>query len=508
MSTPNLHYTSLESIQDYVSHVRQVFYTGKPRDLKWRKSQLQQLYNLVSENENRLYEAMAKDMSKPLNEAMSGDIAPVLDECLYFIDNLDELSKDQKVAPRSGLNKMEKAIIRRDPVGVVLVIGCWNYPVQLSLLPFVGAIAAGNSVILKLSEVAPHTAATITELFPKYMDTSCYKVVNGGVEETTALLKEKFDHIFYTGNNTVAKIIMTAAAQHLTPVTLELGGKSPAVIAPDATNIPLIANRIAFGKLYNSGQICIAVDYVLCPKSKLNEFVTSFRQTIKKWYGSNPQKSKDLARIVSDRHVERISTMLNQRKSGDIVVGGEVDRNERYIAPTLVINVKNDDPSLMGDEIFGPVLPVITYQDIDEAIGLINKRDPPLALYVFSQNQKLTEKVLRNTQSGGVCVNDCLMHQAEYGMPFGGVGASGMGNYHGQKSFMTFTHERSMLIKKQKMESALSVRYPPYNERKYNLLRFVMVKHPFMLKLKAYRKPIKALILLFVFFLVYLQRKK
>ncbi|KAI7898292.1 Aldehyde/histidinol dehydrogenase [Cokeromyces recurvatus] len=421
-----LHYSSLESIQDHVSHVRQIFLTGKPRDLKWRKLQLQRLYDLVSENEDKLYEALSKDMNKPLNEAMSGDIAPILDECLYFIDHLDQLAQDRKVVPRSSVNKMEKVIIRRDPVGVVLIIGSWNYPIQLSLVPLAGAIAAGNSVILKLSEVAPYTAAVITELFPKYLDTSCYRIVNGGVHETTALLNEKFDHIFYTGNSTVAKIIMTAAAKHLTPVTLELGGKSPAIITPDATNIPLIANRIAFGKLYNCGQICIAVDYVLCPKSKLNEFITCFKQTVKNWYGSNPQKSKDYARIVSDHHVERIKNMLNARKSGDIVFGGEIDKEDRYIAPTLVVDVKENDPILMGDEIFGPILPIITYQDVDETIRIINKREPPLALYIFSNQRKIIEKVLRNTQSGGVCVNDCLMHQAEYSIPFGGVGASGM----------------------------------------------------------------------------------
>lgn len=457
----SLQYTSFDSIQDYVSHVRQVFNTGKTRDIKFRKAQIQRLFDLVSENEERFYEALAKDMNKPRNEAMGGDIAPVLDECLFFLDNLDELTKDKKVKPRSINNKMEKVVIRRDPLGTVLILGCWNYPVQLSLLPLIGAIAAGNTAILKLSEVSPHTAALITELFPRYMDISCYRVVNGAVEESTALLKEHFDHIFYTGNGQVGRIVMEAAAKHLTPVTLELGGKSPAVIAPDA-DMQLTANRIAFGKFFNAGQICIAVDYVLVPKQRLNEFVTAFKKTMSDWYGNNPQDSDSYARIVNKRHVDRIAAMLNNRSSGEIVIGGEVDKVDRYIAPTVVVNVKHDDPSLMGDEIFGPVLPVITYNNIDEAIGLINKKDPPLALYVFTKKEKLAERVLRNTKSGGVCVNDCLMHQAEYGIPFGGVGTSGMGNYHGEKSFTTFTHERSMLVKKQKMEgSNVAVRYPP-----------------------------------------------
>ncbi|CAO3618492.1 unnamed protein product [Mucor hiemalis] len=407
----SLQYTSFDSIQDHVSHVRQIFNTGKTRDIKFRKAQLQRLFDLVAENEERFYDALSKDMNKPRNEAMSGDIAPVLDECLYFLDNLDELTKDKKIKPRSINNKMEKVVIRRDPLGTVLVLGCWNYPVQLSLVPLVGAIAGGNTAILKLSEVSPHTAALITELFPRYMDTSCYRIVNGAVEESTALLKESFDHIFYTGNGQVGRIVMNAAAKNLTPVTLELGGKSPALIAEDA-DMQLSANRIAFGKFYNAGQICIAVDYVLVPKQRVNEFVTAFKKTMNDWYGKNPQDSDSYARIVNKRHVERISAMLNNRSSGEIVIGGEVDKVDRYIAPTVVINVKHDDPSLMGDEIFGPVLPVVTYNTIEEAIGLINKKDPPLALYVFTKKEKLAERVLRNTKSGGVCVNDCLMHQA------------------------------------------------------------------------------------------------
>lgn len=503
----SLQYTSFDSIQDYVSHVRQVFNTGKTRDIKFRKAQIQRLFDLVSENEERFYEALAKDMNKPRNEAMGGDIAPVLDECLFFLHNLDELTKDKKVKPRSINNKMEKVVIRRDPLGTVLILGCWNYPVQLSLLPLIGAIAAGNTAILKLSEVSPHTAALITELFPRYMDISCYRVVNGAVEESTALLKEHFDHIFYTGNGQVGRIVMEAAAKHLTPVTLELGGKSPAVIAPDA-DMQLTANRIAFGKFFNAGQICIAVDYVLVPKQRLNEFVSAFKKTMSDWYGNNPQDSDSYARIVNKRHVDRIAAMLNNRSSGEIVIGGEVDKVDRYIAPTVVINVKHDDPSLMGDEIFGPVLPVITYNNIDEAIGLINKKDPPLALYVFTKKEKLAERVLRNTKSGGVCVNDCLMHQAEYGIPFGGVGTSGMGNYHGEKSFTTFTHERSMLVKKQKMEgSNVAVRYPPYNSRKYNILRFVLVQHPLFVTLKKFKSPIKLLLVLFALFAYYLKKR-
>ncbi|KAG0174009.1 Aldehyde dehydrogenase [Apophysomyces sp. BC1034] len=501
----SLTYTSLDIIEDNVQYVRQIFNIGKPRDMTHRKTQLQNLYLLVKNNEERFYQALAQDMNKPRNEAFSGDICPVLEECLYFLENVDKLAKDEKVKPRQMMNCMEKLSIRKDPLGTVLIIGCWNYPVQLSLVPLAGAIAAGNSVILKLSEISSHTSALITELFPKYMDTNCYRLVNGAVEETTALLRHRFDHIFYTGNSTVGKIVMEAASKHLTPVTLELGGKSPAIITPDA-DMQLTANRIAFGKLYNCGQICIAVDYVLCPKPHVDEFVNAFRKTVKEWYGNNPKESSNYARIVSVRHVDRIAAMLNNRRTGEIALGGEIDRNERYIAPTVVTEVAFNDEVLMGDEIFGPILPVITYNNLDEAIGIVNQNPPPLVLYVFSRKQKLTDKVLNHTQSGGVCINDCLMHQAEYALPFGGVGNSGMGNYHGPRSFRTFTHERSVMAKKQQLESLISVRYPPYTSTRVSILRALMLTHPAIVWLKRYRGPLKTLVILFILVSLYVKK--
>ncbi|KAF7724787.1 aldehyde dehydrogenase 3, member A2 [Apophysomyces ossiformis] len=407
----DLTYTSLDTIQDNVHFVRQIFNIGKTRPLDYRKRQLENLYNLVKDNEERLYRALEQDMRKPRNEAFSGDVCPVLEECLYFLENLDSLAKDEKVKPRLKMHSMEKLSIRKDPLGVVLIIGCWNYPVQLSLVPFAGAVAAGNTVILKLSEISSHTSALITELFPKYMDTNCYRIVNGAVEETTALLRYRFDHIFYTGNGNVGKIVMEAASKHLTPVTLELGGKSPAIITPDV-DIQLTANRIAFGKFYNCGQICIAVDYVLCPKTHVQAFVKAFHKTVKEWYGDDPKRSEHYARLVSVRHVDRITALLNNRKSGEIAFGGEIDRSERYIAPTVVTDVAYADEVLMGEEIFGPILPVIGYNELEEAIGMVNQNPPPLVLYVFSRKQRLADKVVNHTQSGGVCINDCLMHQA------------------------------------------------------------------------------------------------
>ncbi|ORX52739.1 aldehyde dehydrogenase [Hesseltinella vesiculosa] len=523
----DLQYTSLDSIQDAVTSLRVNFDTGKTRGLDYRKFQIQQLYNMVAHNEERIYEALAKDMNKPRSEAMSGDIAPVLEECLYFLDNLDRLAKEEKIKPRLALNSREIVKVRRDPLGVVLIIGCWNYPVQLSLVPLVGAIAAGNAVVLKLSEVAAHTAALLTDLFTRYLDQTVYRIVNGAVEETTSLLTHHFDHIFYTGSPAVGKIVMNAAAKHLTGVTLELGGKSPAVITPDA-DMKITANRIAFGKFYNCGQICIAVDYVLCPASRVDDFVKAFSATIKEWFGENPKHSKDYARMVSVRHVDRIAGLIENRQSGGIVFGGDVDRDERYIAPTLITDVKFNDQVLMGDEIFGPVLPVIAYNELDEAITLIKKNPPPLVLYVFSKKQKLIDRVLENTQSGGVCVNDTLMHQAgkffwelkikkrlisvgfpllEYSLPFGGIGNSGVGNYHGHRSFNAFTHERAIMQKKQQLEFLMKVRYPPYTSGNLSLLRTFMVTHPYVVYLKQNKGPIRAAMILIILLILYLKRR-
>ncbi|ORY97429.1 Aldehyde/histidinol dehydrogenase [Syncephalastrum racemosum] len=505
MSDSLLPYSSFETIEDSVALTRQIFNTGKTRSLAFRKLQLQRLYEMIAENEERFYDALVKDMNKPRTEALSGDIAPVLEECLYFIDNLDTLAKDEKVKPRLQMNAMDTLLIRKEPLGVVLILGCWNYPVQLSLVPLAGAIAGGNTVILKPSEVSPHTAALITELFPRYLDNHCYRIINGAVPETTELLKYHFDHFFYTGSSMVGKIVMKAAAEHLAGVTLELGGKSPAIVLPDA-DLEVVANRVGFGKYYNCGQICIAVDYIMVPADKVDAFVQAFRKVINKWFGADPKQSKNYARMVATRHVDRIMNMVNNRKSGAIAFGGDFDREERYIAPTLITDVKFDDEVLMGDEIFGPILPVIPYTNLDDALHLIKKNAPPLVLYAFTNKKKLAQKILDNTQSGGVCINDCLMHQAEYALPFGGIGNSGVGNYHGPRSFRTFTHERSVMAKSLGLESLIAVRYPPYTSKRMNMLRMFMVTSPTIRKIKSYSGVFKKFAFLILIIALYLKR--
>ncbi|CAO3621116.1 unnamed protein product [Cunninghamella blakesleeana] len=502
-----LQYTSLETIEDSVSVLRGSFISGKQRDISWRKFHIERIYDMVKQNEERFYEALAKDMNKPRTEAFVGDINNVLEECIFYLDNIERLLKDKKVKSRSRLSSLgSTSLIRRDPLGVVLIFGAWNFPLQLTLIPLIGAIAGGNTVIVKPSEISAHTSALLTELFPLYLESSLFRIVNGGIEESTALLSHKFDHIFYTGSPRVGKIIMTAAAKHLTPVTLELGGKCPAIVTEDAS-IDNVAQRIAFGKLFNGGQACVAVDYVLIHESKLNAFIDAFGKTVKKWFGDNPKQSKDFARIITETHFNHVSRLINERQSGDIVLGGEVDRAERYIAPTLIANIKYTESVLMEEEIFGPVLPILAFKHIDEAISYVNKKHPPLALYIFSKDKKTTDRILETTQSGGVLINDTLMHQNEYCLPFGGTGNSGMGNYHGEKSIETFTHERSIMKKKQLMEFSLRVRYPPYTNGNLSLLRHLLSTPSWLYYYKANRKGFKFFTILLLVIIYILKRR-
>ncbi|CAO3614280.1 unnamed protein product [Cunninghamella echinulata] len=503
----SLQYTSLETIEDNVSVLRGSFISGKTRDISWRKFHIERIYDMVKQNEERFMEALAKDMNKPRVEAFVGDINCVLEECVFYLDNIERLLKDKKVKSRARLSNLgATSFIRRDPLGVVLIFGAWNFPLQLTLVPLIGAIAGGNAVVVKPSEISVHTSALLTELFPLYLESSLFRIVNGGVEESTALLSHKFDHIFYTGSPRVGKIVMAAAANNLTPVTLELGGKCPAIVTEDAT-IDTVAQRIAFGKLFNGGQACVAVDYVLIHESKLNAFIDAFGKVVKKWFGDNPKQSKDYARIISHTHFDHVARLLNQRQSGDIVLGGDLDRDERYIAPTLITNIKYTESVLMEDEIFGPILPVLTFKHINEAISYVNKKHPPLALYIFSKNKATTDKILKTTQSGGVLINDTLVHQNEYCLPFGGTGNSGMGNYHGEKSIETFTHERAIMKKNQLMEFALRSRYPPYSDKNLSIIRLAISTHPWLYYYKTNRKGIKGFVIFILIILFILKRR-
>ncbi|KAF9183914.1 aldehyde dehydrogenase 3, member A2 [Haplosporangium sp. Z 27] len=393
---------------------------------------------------------------------MLGESGMLKQECIDAIKNLDKWAANRAVKT-SIVNKFDNAHIRKDPLGMVLIIGAWNYPLSLLLAPAVGAIAAGNTVVLKPSEVSPNTAELLTRLLPSYLDQRAYRIINGAVEETTLLLEIKFDHIFYTGSGQVGKIIMGAAAKQLTSVTLELGGKSPAFISRDV-DIAITARRLAFGKFFNCGQTCIAPDYLIVERGIEDKLVEAFKASILEFYGTAVSESTSYGRIVNKSHFLRLKSLLDQSK-GKIVAGGELDEQDLFISPTIVLGVEKDD-KLMEGEIFGPILPIMLVDRLVEGVKYVNRGDQPLALYVFSKNKRAIDYILDHTRSGGVVVNDALVHFIVSNLPFGGTGPSGIGNYHGKRSFDVFSHERSALVKTMGMEKLNDLRYPPYTEKK------------------------------------------
>lgn len=459
---------------EVVANSRKVFRTGKTREVDFRKSQLKKLAKLLEENAKAFEEALALDLRKPRQESSTLEVEFTLNEVRGLIYNVERYAKTGK-PDKPLVNLLDGVYVYKDPYGVVLVMGAWNYPLQLTIGPMAGAVAAGNCVILKPSEVAPATASLIADLVPKYLDKSCYQVYLGGVEETTELLKERFDYIFYTGSTTVGKIVHQAAAKYLTPTTLELGGKSPLYLDSTA-DIKIAVRRALWGKCINSGQTCVAPDYILCTKPVQDKFVATAQEVLKEFYGNDVKSSPDYGRIVTNRHFERLAGLLKDKR---IALGGQTDAKDRFIHPTIITDVNPNDP-LMQEEIFGPILPIVTIGNIQEAVNYINARDKPLALYIFSESKSDREFILKNTSSGGVAVNDTIMQLSVECLPFGGVGSSGMGSYHGKKSFDTFTHEKSVLVRNFRKipEKLLSVRYPPYSNAKTAMINTLMKKRP------------------------------
>ncbi len=463
MSRPNTPATPALDAHALVGALRAAFVAGHTQSYEWRRDQLRAMRTMLVEREPEFMDALATDMGKPPAEAYAADIGFVVSEIDYTLRRLRRWMRPQRVhAPL--VTKPSRARLVREPLGVVLVIAPWNYPVHLLLAPMVGALAAGNCIVAKPSEVTANTSALLARLIPEYLDTKCVKVVEGGVTETQALLAEQFDHIFYTGNGTVARVVLEAAAKHLTPVTLELGGKSP-VIIDESANLEVAARRVAWGKFLNAGQTCIAPDYVLVAKPVADKFVEHVRRAVFDFYGPDPKDSPDYARIVDGRHWKRLVALLD---SGTATIGGQHDEKSRYLAPTVLRDVAPDSPA-MQEEIFGPVLPVLTVDSVDEAIAFVNNRDKPLALYLFSESGSVQQRVLELTSSGGACINATMFQVVVRGLPFGGVGPSGNGAYHGRSTFETFSHTKSVLRKSARPDPALA--YPPYTARKDKLLR-------------------------------------
>jgi len=460
VSTPT---TDLEEIPRRVEALRRSFASGVTRPLAWRREQLSRLAALLRENRDALLGALHRDFGKPPIEALLTDVSIVAAEADQARKQLARWTKPQRVA--TPLNQRPgRSRLVREPLGTVLIIAPWNYPVQLLLSPLVGALAAGNCAVLKPSELTPHTSALLADLVPRYLDPACVALVEGGVPETTALLAERFDHILYTGGGAVAHRVMEAAARHLTPVTLELGGKSPCIV-DDTANLEVAARRITWGKFLNAGQTCIAPDYVLVDARREEELIVKLGAAVREFYGADPKQSPDYARIVNARHYERLARLL---KDGEVAVGGQIEPEARYIAPTVLRRVR-PDADVMREEIFGPILPVIAVRGLDEALAFVNGREKPLALYLFSENAEAKRRVETETSSGGMCLNHVIWQVANPNLPFGGVGPSGTGAYHGRYSFETFSHRKAVVEKSTRFDPKFA--YPPFGRLKAALMR-------------------------------------
>lgn len=447
-----------------VQQQREFFRTEQTQEISFRLEQLAKLKQSIIDRQEAILQASKADLGRPAFEAYF-EIATLSEINLAF-KNLKIWAKPQRV--KSPIDQFPaSAWIQPDPLGVVLIIGPWNYPFQLIMSPLVGAIAAGNCAILKPSEHAPNTSRVLAELIADTFDPSYIAVVEGDASVSQQLLAEKFDHIFFTGGTAIGRIIMAAAAQYLTSVTLELGGKSPCIVDSDI-HLDHAAKRIAWGKLINTGQTCIAPDYLLVHRQIKTELVHRIKHYIREFYGEDPAQSPDYGRIIHDQHFERLIAFLDR---GEIILGGKYNLDERYLAPTLIDGVTWDDP-VMQEEIFGPILPILTYDELEAAIFQVNARPKPLALYFFSRDRQKQERILQATSSGGVCLNDTVMQVGVNTLPFGGVGESGIGSYHGKASFDTFSHFKSVL--KRNFWLDLGWRYAPYTAQKLEQLKRIV----------------------------------
>ncbi len=449
MSTPDF--------SDLVARHRAYFRTGTTRSVEWRKSQLTALRAMMTERAGDFHAALWTDLRRNRTDADATDVKFLAADADHALSHLREWMKPVSAdAPR--VLQPAHVKVQFDPLGVGLIIGTWNYPLMLTLSPLIAAIAGGNVAVVKPSEVAPACAEAIARLVPEYLDSNAFSVVLGAVPETTALLEQQWDHIFFTGGTAVAKVVMTAAAKNLTPVVLELGGKSPTIVHSSA-DLRVAARRIAQGRWNNSGQTCTAPDYVLVLKDVAKQFLEHLKESILHFYGDDPQKSPDYGRIVSTRHFDRLKALL---ASGTIYHGGRHDRSDKYIEPTVLVNVSPESPA-MQEEIFGPILPVLEVDSVQQAINFVNARPCPLGLYVFAEDEHVVEQILGSTSSGDAGVNECTIQPLVPDLPFGGVGNSGMGKYHGEWGFRTYTNARGVLYHGARVDPDL--RYPPYSSQ-------------------------------------------
>lgn len=454
-----------KNIPEIIQKQREFFSTHKTKDLSFRLEMLKKLKNVVNEYEHKITKALYDDLRKSSYEAYMSDIGIIKQELSHHLRHLKSWVKPKRVKTPI-VHFISRSYIYSEPYGVVLIIAPWNYPFNLLFTPLIGAISAGNCVCLKPSNHSPNTSAVMEEMIVKTFDEEYISLFQGGREMNQALWKEKFDYIFFTGNPSLGKIVMEKASKHLTPVTLELGGKCPCIVENEA-KIDYAAKRIVWGKFLNAGQSCIAPDYLLVDRNIKKELIDTIKKYIKHFFGDNPEQSPDFPRIINDKHFERLCSLI---QNGSIIAGGETKKEKRYIAPTIIDNITPDDP-IMQEEIFGPLLPVLEYKTLEEAVSFVNSRPKPLALYFFSENRKKQKMVLKQTTSGGGCLNDTIVHFANPNLPYGGVGNSGIGAYHGKASFETFSHKRSIMKKSNLLD--VGIRYAPY-KGKMRLLKMFL----------------------------------
>lgn len=447
----------MSNIKNVIDLQREYFNAGKTLDVNNRINNLKKLKSSIVNNEELILKALKEDLGKSHAEGYMAEVGMVLDEVTFAIKRLKSWTKPKRVRT-SMANIPSKNFLYREPYGVTLIVSPWNYPFQLTMAPLIGAIAGGNTAIIKPSRKSMNTTKVMVKIIEDTFEPDFIKVIDAGAGSNEAILKEKFDYIFFTGSVRVGKLVMEAASKHLTEVTLELGGKSPCIIDKN-TNMDITAKRLTWGKFLNVGQTCVAPDYVLVHESRKEELIAGLKKYIKAFYGEDIKNSSDYGRIIDEGAFDRLISYIDKDK---VRIGGDFDREQKYIAPTVMDNI-DFNHRIMEEEIFGPILPIITYTDLNHVINIINSRPKPLALYFFSNDRGNIDKVISKTSSGGVCINDTIMHVASSNLTFGGVGESGMGQYHGRASFDTFTHEKSIVDKGFALDVPL--RYPPFGNK-------------------------------------------
>jgi len=453
-------------MKDTLEEQRTLFASGKTKSFKFRTDMLSRLREAILHFEGDILEALRSDLNRSKVAGYTTEIHHCLAEISFALKNLKKWMRPQRVGG-SKLFPLSRGSVVCEPLGTCLIISPWNYPFSLAILPLIASVAAGNCTVIKPSEISKNTETVIFEMISEYFDKKYISVFCGGPETSKELLKERFDYMFFTGGETVGKIVMKAAAENVTPVTLELGGKSPCIVDENC-DFQKTARRITWGKFLNAGQTCVAPDYLLVQENVKDKLITGIQKCILEFYGENPQDSGDYGRIINENHFSRLSELLRE---GEVIFGGKTNRGRLYISPTLIEEIP-EDAKIMKEEIFGPLLPVLGFGHVSEAVDFVRRRPKPLALYVFSRNKDFQRKIISETSSGGVCINDTIVHLTAPRLPFGGVGNSGFGKYHGKAGFDTFSNQKSVL--RQTLLFDIPRRFPPTDEKSLKILRTIL----------------------------------